>query len=114
MSVWSTNESSYNELKLTLLNKTAFCHYAQGTQITGDNKLYKKFIKQIKFEGQTYFDYKLYMEALESFNKASELLPNNINYKIRRFQLFNFYISNSYQINTLMNLVWFVFIHLVA
>ncbi len=62
LSVWSNNEASYNELKLNLLKKTAFCHFAQG---------------------QTYFDYKLYLEALESFNKASELLPTMINYKIR-------------------------------
>ena len=62
LSVWSNNESSYNDLKINLLNKTAFCHFAQG---------------------QTFFDYKLYLEALESFNKASELLPNIINYKIR-------------------------------
>ena len=62
LSVWSKNEPRYNELKLNLLSKTAFCHYAQG---------------------QTFFDYKLYLEALESFNKASELLPSVINYKIR-------------------------------
>ena len=62
LSVWSNNDASYNELKVNLLNKTAFCHYAQG---------------------QTFFDYKLYLEALESFNKASELLPHVINYKIR-------------------------------
>jgi tetratricopeptide (TPR) repeat protein len=62
LSVWSNNEASYTELKLNLLKKTAFCHFAQG---------------------QTYFDYKLYLEALESFNKASELLPTMINYKIR-------------------------------
>lgn len=62
LSVWSKNEPRYNELKLNLLGKTTFCHYAQG---------------------QTFFDYKLYLEALESFNKASELLPTVITYKIR-------------------------------
>lgn len=62
LSVWSNNEASYNELKLNLLKKTAFCHFAQG---------------------QAFFDSKLYLEALESFNKASELLPAVINYKVR-------------------------------
>lgn len=63
ISVWADKEDpTYDELKIELLNKIAFCHYAQGI---------------------TNFDCKLYVEALESFNKATDLKPNNINFKIR-------------------------------
>ena len=63
ISVWADKEDpTYDELKIELLNKIAFCHYAQGV---------------------TNFDCKHYLEALESFNKANDLKPHNINYKIR-------------------------------
>jgi len=65
ISVWADKQDpTYDELKIELLNKIAFCHYTLGI---------------------TNFDCKLYVEALESFNKASDLKPNNINYRIRRY-----------------------------
>jgi tetratricopeptide (TPR) repeat protein len=71
ISVWADKEDpTYDELKIELLNKIAFCHYSQGI---------------------TNFDCKLYIEALESFNKATDLKPNNINYKIRRYCFFCLY-----------------------
>jgi tetratricopeptide (TPR) repeat protein len=35
-------------------------------------------------QAQMYFDCKFYLEALDSFTKASELQPNNLTFKIRR------------------------------
>ncbi|CAF0723587.1 unnamed protein product [Brachionus calyciflorus] len=58
------NESNpnYNEIQNNLYDKIAFCYYMIG---------------------QTSCDSKLFMEALESFNKASEVRPNNLAFKIK-------------------------------
>ena len=64
ISVWTEdNDNKYNSLKVTLNEKITFCHYMLG---------------------QIYFDSKLFLDALDSFNKASELKPDNLVYKIRR------------------------------
>ena len=57
------DDTRYNELKSNMFNKIVFCYYALG---------------------QTNFDAKMYIEALEAFNKASELKPENLTFKIRR------------------------------
>ena len=63
ISMWTEkSDSNYDELRISLLTKIAFCYYAQG---------------------QTYYDSKFFIEALESFNKAAELLPENAIFKIR-------------------------------
>jgi tetratricopeptide (TPR) repeat protein len=64
MQLWpNKSDHEYNELKIKLTEKLIFCHYMMG---------------------QSYFDLKLYSDALNSFNKASELQPNNLLFKIRR------------------------------
>ena len=64
ISVWSDSNDLkiYDTLKANLNEKTTFCHYMMG---------------------QIYFDSKLYFDALDSFNKASELRPDNLVFKIR-------------------------------
>ena len=57
------DDSTYDELKASLLDKIVFCYYALG---------------------QTYFDSKIYLDALETFNKACDLKPEAVIYKIRR------------------------------
>ena len=62
--LWTEKEdASYDEIKASLLDKIVFCYYAHG---------------------QTCFDAKFYVEALESFNKASELKHGNLFYNIKR------------------------------
>jgi tetratricopeptide (TPR) repeat protein len=64
MKLWpNKSDLDYNELKSKLNEKTIFCHYMMG---------------------QSYFDLKQYLDALNSFNKASELQPSNLLFKIRR------------------------------
>lgn len=64
ISVWTEeNDNKYDSLKAALHEKVVFCHYMLG---------------------QVYFDAKLFLDALDSFNKASELKPDNLVYKIRR------------------------------
>jgi tetratricopeptide (TPR) repeat protein len=60
-----SNESNndHEDLIKDLNEKATFCHYMIG---------------------QSYFDLKFYMNALESFNKASELNPSSLAFKIRR------------------------------
>lgn len=53
---------NYNEIKNTLYDKIAFCYYMMG---------------------QTNLDSQLYMEALESFNKASEVKPDCLTFKVK-------------------------------
>ena len=68
ISVWTDdNDNKYNSLKNALNDKITFCHYMLG---------------------QIYFDSKLFLDALDSFNKASELKPDNLVYKIRRYFFF--------------------------
>lgn len=65
MKLWpNKTDLDYNELKSKLNEKIIFCHYMMG---------------------QSYFDLKQYLDALNSFNKASELQPSNLLYKIRRY-----------------------------
>lgn len=66
ISLWTDhNDKNYSDLKHQLNEKTVFCYYMHG---------------------QAYFDCKLYLEALDSFNKASELKPTNLQFKIRRYR----------------------------
>jgi tetratricopeptide (TPR) repeat protein len=61
--VEDTHGNDVDELRLNMAEKTVFCHYMMG---------------------QTFYDAKLYYEALEAFNKASELRPLNLPFKMRR------------------------------
>jgi tetratricopeptide (TPR) repeat protein len=64
ISIWTdADDSKYDELKERMLKKTIFCHYSLG---------------------QVFFDCKLYIDSLDSFNKAVELEPSNLVFKIRR------------------------------
>lgn len=56
------NSPNYREIKETLYDKIAFCYYMIG---------------------QTNFDSHLYMDALDAFNKASEIRPDNLNFKVK-------------------------------
>lgn len=56
------NNPTFIELKAKLFEKIAFCHYMIG---------------------QTNYDSKLYLEALDSFNKACDIKPNNLTFKIK-------------------------------
>ena len=56
-------DNEYEVLKSNLSQKLAFCYY---------------------LEGQTFYDCKYYLEALDCFTKASELRPNHLPYRIRR------------------------------
>lgn len=58
------NDQQYDVLKASLSQKLAFYYYLQG---------------------QTFYDCTYYLEALDSFTKASELKENNLTYRIRRF-----------------------------
>lgn len=65
-------KADLDELKQDMNEKTIFCHYMMG---------------------QTFYDTKLYMNALESFNKASEMCPDNLAFKMRRYKIFVYMIS---------------------
>ena len=56
-------DNEYETLKANLSQKLAFCYY---------------------LEGQTFYDCKYYLEALDCFTKASELKPNHLPFRIRR------------------------------
>jgi tetratricopeptide (TPR) repeat protein len=56
-------DTDYDKLKKNIREKITFCYYMLG---------------------QTYLDNKLYVNALEAFSKASELMPNILNFKVRR------------------------------
>jgi tetratricopeptide (TPR) repeat protein len=57
------SDSTYDSLKRDLIEKTTFCYYMSG---------------------QTYFDTGLFLDALDAFNKASELKPNSLLFKVKR------------------------------
>jgi tetratricopeptide (TPR) repeat protein len=57
-----TADNEYEVLKSNLSQKLSFCYY---------------------LEGQTFYDCKYYLEALDCFTKASELRPNHLPFRIR-------------------------------
>ena len=63
----SESKDDIIDLKANLTNKLAFYYYIQG---------------------QIYYDAKFYLEAFDSFTKASEIMSNNLTYKIRRYFLY--------------------------
>lgn len=56
------NSPNYKEIQETLYEKIAFCYYMIG---------------------QTNFDSHLYMDALDAFNKASEIRPDSLIFKVK-------------------------------
>lgn len=56
-------DATYDDLKRDILDKSVFCHFMCG---------------------QTYYDSGLFLDALDSFNKTSELKPENLLFKVKR------------------------------
>jgi tetratricopeptide (TPR) repeat protein len=64
LAIYTTEDDvQYDDLRRELLDKIIFCYFMIG---------------------QTYFDSCLYLDACEAFNKAAELKPDSLLFKVKR------------------------------
>lgn len=66
--------------------QSAILNYKKACFLEPNNtEYYSRLAFIFYFQGQVFFDQRLYAEALESFSRASEMLPEKVGFHTRRY-----------------------------